>query len=680
MYIKKVSISNFRKIDFIEFDLKNSINTIVGPNGVGKSTVLDAIRLVKAILLPTTQNEGQNTLQHMGIFSPHLGNVQFANLANDNRKNVLINLEFELTADEVKALEVSIGQFAMHRLQRQLPTANTNTFDLIGYISTKEGKERLNTIQNETHQRINELKTSSICNINLVFAANGQVSGENGLDQETVSYLMQIRNYNITKFSYFPPDRTMPLGDTNIQLGQGDVNNQIQSYSTNPQLKFQRLKATLLNILLINNNDVNSVKNDFKLIFDSLLPGKELHGIKLENQSGRLSVLIKEKDSGKIYDIDFLSSGEKGLLMTFYLLMKTMDNEGIVLLDEPELHLNPAVCRSIIPFLNSKIFKAKNTQVILTTHSAEILSATKDDENLHLLHLLDSRNITKILKKDDSEAQDALKCLGVHTSDILFNKGIIYLEGNTDEDFIPIIIGDLISGYSIKSLGGRGEIEKEIKTLQDSDKRGDLEGYHIFILDNDNKPYKGDSSTNVKVIQWDRYCFENYLFDSDVMYNVIKEYDCSNKPTNRGALQQKIKELALSQVNFKAVREELDITIPNNISVKNSQIKDKPSSEVINAFEKTVTETRALFEKFDNPKWKEELEKSIETKVKVYQEEWAEDWKKRCDGKALIKSVHKEFGIKGNLTKLIKDILKEMRLNTNEEYNSIRGKLEPLTK
>src|SRR5690606_6313968 len=124
--------------------------------------------------------------------------------------------------------------------------------------------------------------------------------------------------------------------------------------------------------------------------------------------------------------------------------------------------------------------------------------------------------------------------------------------------FIPIIVGDLISGYSIKSLGGRGEIEKEIKTLQESDKNNELDGYHIFILDNDNRPYKGVSTQNVKVIQWDRYCFENYLLDPDVLYTIIKEYDCTNPPQNRGSLQQKVKELALKQVDFKAIREELD--------------------------------------------------------------------------------------------------------------------------
>lgn len=680
MKINKVSINNFRKIDFVEFKVKDSITSIVGPNGIGKSTILDSIRLVKAILLPTMNNEAQTTLQNMGIFSPHLGNVQFSNLANNPSKDVIIKLEMKISQKEILYLEKTHSEFAMHRLRSQLPTNSTNAFDLIGYISSKEGNEKLQAIQKETLDKIIELKTNPTCYINLSIKTSGEIIGENGIDQETVSYVMRIKNYNITKFSFFPPDRTMPLGDTNIQLGQNDVNQQIQSYSANPQIKFQRLKTTLLNILMINNNDIQSVKNDFKLIFDELLPGKELYGIKLENRTGRLSVLIREKDSKAVYDIDFLSSGEKGLLMTFYLLLKTMDEEGIILLDEPELHLNPAVCRNIIPFLKSKICKDKKAQVILTTHSAEILSATKDDENLHLLHLIDDRTITKILKKDDSEAQEALKSLGIQTSDILFNKGIIYLEGNTDEDYIPIIVGDLISGYSIKSLGGRGEIEKEIITLQESDEKGELDGYHIFILDNDNKPYKGKSTSNVKVIQWDRYCFENYLLDLDIIYNVIKEFDCKNPPNNRALLQQKVKELALNQVNFKAIRESLDEKMPQNISIKNSELKGKSNDEIISVFEKTVLETKKLFEEFEDDTWKKQLSDLIEVKKGEYEDLWSEDWKKKCDGKTLIKAIHREFGIKASLTKVTKDILKEMKLNPNEEFNSIRGKIEPIIK
>ncbi len=675
MQISKVSINNFRKIDFLEFELKDSINSIVGPNGVGKSTILESIRLVKAILLQNFNGEAQQTLQGMGIFSPHNNRIQLSNIAKNPSKDVVINLQFKISNSETKVLEEDIGNFAMYRLQQQLPTSNATSFDLIGYISSPEGNNRFQAIQIETIQRISELKPQFICNVNLTIKSNGQILGLNGFDQETISFLMQIKNYNLTKFSFFPADRSMPLGDANVQLGQSDVGSQIQSYSSTPQLKFQRLKSTLINILMVDNS-IDTVKHDFNMIFENLLPGKELYGINLDNQTGRLSILIKEKNTKAIYDIDFLSSGEKGLLMTFYLLLNTIDNGGIVILDEPELHLNPSVTKNIIPFLKKQIVENKNVQVLLTTHSAEILSATKEDELLNLLHLIDDRTITKILKKDDSEAQEALKSLGIQTADVLFNKGIIYLEGTTDEEYLPVIIGDLISGYSIKSLGGRGEIEKQIKILQDSDNRNELDGYHIFILDNDNNPFKGKSTTNVKVIQWDRYCFENYLLDSDLLYNLIRDYDSKNPPANRAALNSKIKELAISQVHLTAIREVIDNKSPNLTPLKNNDIKGKTMEYILEKLENNIRDFRRKLDENWQDNWQVDLKNKIDAKTIEYKELWDSDWKKKCDGKALIKAIHSEFGIKTSLNKLIKDILKEMRLNQNEEYNSIRGKIE----
>ncbi len=178
-------------------------------------------------------------------------------------------------------------------------------------------------------------------------------------------------------------------------------------------MKFSRLKAAIISYLMINRNDINPIKDDFALIFDNLLPGKELTGINMEPRIGRLSVLIKETQNGRIYDIDFLSSGEKGLLLTFFLLLRTVRDNGIILLDEPELHLNPSVCKRIIPFLREYICDRKKVQVILTTHSAEILADTKEDETSLLLHLIGEETISPILKRDNEERRRRrIKSLG----------------------------------------------------------------------------------------------------------------------------------------------------------------------------------------------------------------------------------------------------------------------------
>ena len=68
------------------------------------------------------------------------------------------------------------------------------------------------------------------------------------------------------------------------------------------------------------------------------------------NEIGLLSINVQDIDTGRVYEMDGLSSGEKGLILMFLLIAKSIERGGIVLLDEPELHLNPTICRDILNF------------------------------------------------------------------------------------------------------------------------------------------------------------------------------------------------------------------------------------------------------------------------------------------------------------------------------------------
>lgn len=428
---------------------------------------------------------------------------------------------------------------------------------------------------------------------------------------------------------------------------------------------------------MINNNDITSIRNDFKLIFDNLIPGKELLGIKLEEATGKLSVLIKEVQNNSVYDIDFLSSGEKGLLLTLFLLKRTMANGGIVLLDEPELHLNPAVCKNIIPFLKKYICIEKNVQVILTSHSPEILTSTKEDDELLLLHLISDKTITPIYKKDNSEAQEALKCLGIKTADLLFNKGVIYLEGTTDEDFINEIFKGYISGFKIQSLGGRTIIEKEIDILQKSDNNGDLDGFHVFIIDYDNKPSKNIDTKNVKIIQWDRYSFENYLLNLAILYDVVKENNPKKEIASRAEFSKKVKELAFKQIESIAILENYGLMIPQSISLDKKNIVDNTLENISDFLGEKIKDTQKYFEVFDINRWKNDFKEKISLKNKELNEDWEENWKVKCKGKDLLLDVYKYYELK-NFKLFIRSLIQENKSQNSEEWKIIKSKIEPI--
>jgi predicted ATP-binding protein involved in virulence len=85
----------------------------------------------------------------------------------------------------------------------------------------------------------------------------------------------------------------------------------------------------------------------------------------------------------KSFSFDGLSSGQKEIISTLFLIwFYTYEKSRIILIDEPELHLNSEWHRS---FINSLFKIAPNNQYIISTHSEEIFASVKKDRRLLLI-------------------------------------------------------------------------------------------------------------------------------------------------------------------------------------------------------------------------------------------------------------------------------------------------------
>ncbi len=50
MHLHTLRISNFRALENIEVQFDTLVSVIIGPNAIGKTTILEAIRFAKAVL------------------------------------------------------------------------------------------------------------------------------------------------------------------------------------------------------------------------------------------------------------------------------------------------------------------------------------------------------------------------------------------------------------------------------------------------------------------------------------------------------------------------------------------------------------------------------------------------------------------------------------------------------
>lgn len=367
MRIENIRIRNFKGLKNIELKTDTTATLIVGPNAVGKSTILESIRVNKSFLFPNIQNEANVVLNSMKAISPDQQNIITSSLLNENEKKLEITIEFTIEDSEISSVESTFkNKFIIRHLQ------NTNRFPIFRepfseaqYLSSDAGKSTMEVGRVEIDNYIKELKINKKVSSSLSIE-NGLIRGNYLLDQEFLTIVCESKGYALTYFNYFPADRSLTFGDQPIQIGFGNATQQQQSYIANPQSKYQLIKQFIINMYLSSVESKEHIEKTFSSIFNSLLPGKSLGGVEIST-SGNISITINDNIKGTRYDIDNMSSGEKNLLLTLLFMDITTCDNGIILFDEPELHLNPAVQKKIINFLVDIICK-NGRQILLCTH------------------------------------------------------------------------------------------------------------------------------------------------------------------------------------------------------------------------------------------------------------------------------------------------------------------------
>lgn len=150
MRLANLKIKNFRGLKDIEFALDTPVSVIVGPNAIGKTSILEAIRLHKAILSPTHLNETLEVLQAMGAFSPHTQTVMLESLFGDPKLPLEIKLTLELEDRELSALEKGVPQLALSHLRNTLALApGQQNIALSQFLSSPAAQLRLAEITSE---------------------------------------------------------------------------------------------------------------------------------------------------------------------------------------------------------------------------------------------------------------------------------------------------------------------------------------------------------------------------------------------------------------------------------------------------------------------------------------------------------------------------------------------------
>lgn len=680
MHILQVAVKNFRNLEDIRLDFSTKASVIVGPNAAGKTTILEAIRLVKSLLAPRTASEATNVLYSLGIASPHVPNrLRVEAVARDPTLPLVISCHYKLSNEEIDVLKQSLNAITRSIIQSGMGQ-NVPPDALIAYISSVEGAKTFQSTTSAVAAAISRVATSGICHLELTCTtADGMRSTSDALEIQLVAFIERNLSPYQTSFTYFPADRALPTGEQPVQLGGPDAAQQLESYNSQPQTKFHRLKNTIFSGTLFNVSTSRlSMEEEFRGIFEGILKGRKLEGLEI-NDIGLLSVLIKDVESGRVFDLDGMSSGEKGLILTFLLISRTVRDGGIVLLDEPELHLNPAVCKDLLVYMVDEFVRKRNIQIVLCSHSPEILATAFDDDECSLFHLKSGTNISKVRPQDEANLMDALRRLGASESENLLYKGIIFVEGPDDISMVETGFPSLVKRFKLKYSVGRNEVERAISRLQGAESSQQLPTVTYFIFDRDERPTDKKSSEGVRILQWNRRCLENYLLDGECLTDLLMDPDVMADPfPDEGTVSKTLKDLADKQLSELAARHVYASYEFESAGLRKADLNGKSIEDIGTRLLDRIKVAKESFAKVDEGVWLVDFREKVRLEEQRLNATWFTNWTVDCDGKRLIEDIWKERRTRVSLKKFKLLLMQKAAHRQAESWRSAESQLRQL--
>jgi predicted ATPase len=411
--IENLSVTNFRGIKAASLAALHTMVVIAGQNGSGKSCVLDAIRLLKSVYGGYQQNEWH---QWMGEFQINFTNTNdLVTLLNDPKVELRITAEFSIHSEEREYIRVNSEDLVRQSIWRSMyPELYAwSTFRAISLAAHLRGREA--EIKDETKKQM-ELLNRELASEHIV----GEFILPPGQSpyvrpSKTLEILFGIfRPHYLGVIDYHGPHRmygretlqgiNLNLDALEQQRSQHALYNYINKYANvKAEMAASYIKEILAGEAGKTTGGQESLAETLKELFRTFFPDKEFLG-PIPTPEGTLKFPVKTGD-GATHDLNELSAGEKEVLYGYLRLRNSAPRFSVILLDEPELHLNPRLIRGLPAFYHQHLGNALNNQIWLITHSDALLREAVGREDCSVFHMqtpttTSSKQITPLIAKE----------------------------------------------------------------------------------------------------------------------------------------------------------------------------------------------------------------------------------------------------------------------------------------
>lgn len=370
MRVTRLKLKNWRNFKSLDITLQNRV-VIVGPNAVGKSNLLDAIRFLGDVAVPggglTSAVEARGGL----------GRLRYLNARNYNRGRVLVAVT--LGDDDVLDQWHYELEFTGDRPPGRRPVVHTET------VRLGEGSDLL--LRPDADDRADSER--------LTQTALEQVA-RNQPFREVADFLSRVRYLHLVPQLIRDPTRAQPV--VNDPFGTDFLDRVATTSKRELEKRFRSLRDALR--IAVPQLDTLSLERDV---------------------TGRPHLVARYqhwRPNAALQDERDFSDGTLRLIGLLWSLIDGRSSPAVVLLEEPELSLHGAIAARL-PAMVARAQATGGSQVLVTTHSADLLT----DEGLGLDEVVllhpGAEGTTATLLSNDSEAVNLVDAGALTAADIV---------------------------------------------------------------------------------------------------------------------------------------------------------------------------------------------------------------------------------------------------------------------
>lgn len=405
--LKSIELNNFRRFKELVIEFDKKLTVIIGDNGSGKTSVIDAVAKIFSWFNNNLEKEDVNGRPIIETdINLNASEAEVAGYFELDALNIFHSKLCKSAPGVLGGAKTDVSSLKLHAsIYKTIGKSPTTIIPLLVYYSVDRSFLSIsNTFPDSLEENLRQSRFNAL---------DESTSGKAGLKG--------FFEYYISLF-----DRSRSTVDDKIQKLKSEIESIQSIIDSLNKTENSPVLGILQNQIELKHKELAYKENTPKQIYEkhlqfvnsaiySLVP--DVSDLHVDRTSGKTMILAN--NFGNKVSISQLSKGQQTLLVMAGDLARRLvtlnpdsdnplDGSGIVLIDEIDLHLHPRWQQEVIPAL-LKTFP--NLQFIVTTHSPQVLS-TVDNKSIRKLSF-DSENNSSI-------SVPGFQTKGVASADVLY--------------------------------------------------------------------------------------------------------------------------------------------------------------------------------------------------------------------------------------------------------------------